>query len=193
MLLNTTEMLPMVSSVVIRMQLSQYSNGINTQTVMLYGGGEEETRRLEKAIEAGMSVAAMGLYFLARGSSNEFMATSRPRDYTPTFPRVSAVVQYRAYGWDNGYKAYAWGAILCISGVLALLSAFLGTKRRLRYDPSDWAQTVMIALNSRDLVAPNNTDTGILPKDYASTEIQYGRIAQGQAAQFTTAIPCHSH
>ena len=139
-----------------------------------------------------MSIAASSLYFLARGTENRFMATSYPHEYTATFPTVPAEVHYRAYGWQRGYKTYCWDAILCISGVLALIAAALGTRPRLRYDPTDWAQTVLIGLNSKDLDPPVNSDTGVLPADCGSTRLQYGRVAPGRVAQFTTSIPCTS-
>jgi hypothetical protein len=182
-------MLPLVSSVSTILSRSQYGDGVNALAAMVSQGGDKEVKLLEQSITAGMDMVAGTLYFLARGTENQFMATGRAVDSIPTFVRVPAIVRYRAYGWEHGYKSYAWGGILCLAGTLALFCAALGTRRRLRYNPSDWIQTVLIGLNSRDLVAPGNTDSGALPKKYKLTELQYGRVASGQTAQFTMTAP----
>lgn len=165
---------------------------MNIYTILLDISTDNQVKGLEDAISAGMGVAASSLYWSAIANSHLDGVTSDPQDYTPLFPTVNAVVFYRAYGWEQGYKTYIWDAILGISGLLGLIGAALGTRPRLRYDPGDWAQTVFIGLNSKDLDPPLNSDTGALPKGCEKTTLQYGHVPGAQTARFTTTIPMTS-
>lgn len=102
--LNVTEMLPLVTSVTQKLQLSPDSDGMNIYTILLDISTDNQVKGLQDAISAGMGVAASSLYWSAIANSHLDGVPSDPQNYTPLFPTVNAVVFYRATGGNKGTR-----------------------------------------------------------------------------------------
>lgn len=182
--LNRTEIRPMAGSIVWLLADSQIGDGVNLFTPMLTDAiAKNNVTRFELLYTAGMNAAAGIVY-----DSFSFAGPTNGSD-TSRFPLVPAHITYRAYAWKSGWKGWVWGGLLSAGLSMAITATIIGLRPRTRYNPADFASTVFIALNSKDLAPPPNTSTGAVPAGVMKSTLQYGPGPNGDDLQFMLELP----
>jgi hypothetical protein len=141
----------------------------------------------------GFGAAGLTAYLLISGS---------PANVTK--PVDPATLTFSAFKWrSSGIKGIAWTVILMFCAVFMITATWSVLVLHIRYDPSDWGQTVCIALGSK-LQPPHGSCTGHLgldwwkrrpwmgPKEFGNFDLCYGVESKDHLAFIAQPAPAEA-
>jgi hypothetical protein len=174
--LSVQEMVPMTTSLLYTLRSTPYSDGISSLSApILSNVGNGNIGPIQDMMVAGMTAAGQAIYLsgLPQSEGGGNFNVSNTVSNTPGVFQTTAEVSYRAYQWAYGWKGYAWLAALCALCAIASMVTLQGLfVKRLRFDASDFAQTLFIALGS-GFEPPNNTCSGETPSKVNRQHLHY--------------------
>jgi hypothetical protein len=178
-------MSPLATSLLYILRSSPYKNGVQALAVPIVSHiSTGNMQRFEDMLIAGMVAAAQGVY-LAGTPVTEGGAATMDNPVDRVMERTAVRVVYQAYGWARGWRGLiSLAGLGAVSIAATILAAFGFVTKRLRFDPSDFAQAVFVALGSR-LDPPANTCTGDLPPGTDRQELYYGPAKGSNRLQFS--------
>lgn len=145
------------------------SSLVNAITNILYGPPESDNGTIDEMLREGFLAAAQAAY---SGLGSIRSTGEVPTIYTQA--DTHARIVFQAYTWSsNAPKAIAFSLVLGLSALFMWTAAFAAINRHIRYDPSNWVETLYIALGSR-MDVPPGLCAGNLPKELRKFELNYG-------------------
>jgi hypothetical protein len=127
---------------------------------------------LDQIITQSFQAAAQTAYSVIPVALN---STTIRAETSPT----PVVVGFNAYVWaSNRQRGVVWPVILTLAGLFMLTATWASLAKHIRYDPSDWMQTVCIALGS-SMSPPSGSCTGHLDISRRTFNFCYGVESPG--------------
>jgi hypothetical protein len=145
------------------------SSLVNPIISILYEAPQAGDGTIDEMIREGFLAAAQAAYTglaLARSTGDV------PTIYTQA--STDAEIAFQAYTWSsNRPKGIAFSLVLAMSALFMWTATFSAINRHIRYDPSNWVQTLYIALGSR-MDVPAGLSSGSVPSKLRKFDLNYG-------------------